>query len=121
MMRYGEEKAWSSPYPLQSFQVADAQCACSSGTPQVVLPVWADTFDYAYRVEYLGLGRWGSPTACPKWEASELGSALVDVLLGPEAENMKKKAMELKDICAAYGEGRDLAAKAVLGLMKEAT
>jgi UDP:flavonoid glycosyltransferase YjiC (YdhE family) len=82
--------------------------------PQVVLPVWADTYDYAWRVEYLGIGRYGSRKASPKYTADELGPVLLDVLLGRESQNMRSKAQELASACATLGEGRDTAAKGIL-------
>ena len=86
----------------------------SAGVPQIVLPVWADTYDYAHRVEWLGIGRYGNVEAAPTCKATELGPILVDVILGPNAESMKKKAQALAKACAANGEGREVAAKEVL-------
>lgn len=39
--------------------------AIGTGVPQVVLPMWVDLYDYAVRVEYLGVGVWGSRDAAP--------------------------------------------------------
>ena len=89
----------------------------SAGVPHVVLPVWADTYDYAPRVEFLGIGRWGSRKASPKCRADELGRVLNDVILGPEADNMKKTAQNLAEVCDARGEGRKIAATEILRLL----
>jgi len=82
--------------------------------------VWADTYDYGPRVEFLGIGRWGSRTASPKCKADELGPVLVDVVLGPEAGDMKRRARELAQVCVAKGKGRDVAAREVLARLKTA-
>ncbi len=71
----------------------------------------------AFRVEWLGIGLWGSREARPKCKASELGPVLIDVVLGPRAGEMRSKARELASVCEAYGEGRDIAAKQVLGFL----
>jgi UDP:flavonoid glycosyltransferase YjiC (YdhE family) len=87
--------------------------------PQVVLPQWADCYDFANRAEYLGIGRWGNKSEKPRWKADELCSILVDVLLGPDAEAMKSKSRHLSKICSADGEGRVIAARTILAAIQE--
>lgn len=68
----------------------------STGVPQVVLPLWADLYDYAVRVEMLGIGVWGSKRSTPNWTAEELGGAFFKALGdSDEAVSMRKKAGEL--------------------------
>ncbi|KAI9641699.1 hypothetical protein NHQ30_009555 [Ciborinia camelliae] len=70
--------------------------AIATGIPQVVLPMWIDLYDFAVRVEYLGVGLWGSRKAAPNWTARELSSALLQVVGdGEEAVSMRKKALEI--------------------------
>jgi UDP:flavonoid glycosyltransferase YjiC (YdhE family) len=69
----------------------------SAGVPQIVLPVWVDTYDFALRVEHLGIGAWGSRTAAPRVEGSELGSALVHVVDSVESNEMMVKAKVLSE------------------------
>lgn len=88
----------------------------SFGIPQVVLPVWTDCFDYANRVEMLGIGRWGSKDAKPRWEAKELALALVDVALDRNNE-LSAKAKSLAEICGGNSGGRDEAARIILETM----
>lgn len=80
----------------------------------MTLPSWADTFDFANRGEMLGVGRWGSRKAAPMYTAKELGPVLTEVVLGPGAENMRVRAKSLAKACAAKGDGRDNAAKAII-------
>ena len=89
----------------------------SAGVPQVVLPTWADTYDYAYRVERLGIGRYDSRKASPKYKAVELGPVLVDVILGPKAEDMREKARDVAKGCAARGEGREVTTKEIMAVL----
>ncbi|KAB8296392.1 hypothetical protein EYC80_009142 [Monilinia laxa] len=70
--------------------------AIGTGIPQVVLPVWVDLYDFAIRVEYLGVGVWGSRNAAPNWTAAELSTALLKVVGdSDEAISMRKRALEI--------------------------
>lgn len=88
----------------------EALCA---GVPQLVLPGWADCYDFANRAELLGIGRWGNKTAKPRWEEKELCEALEEVILGPQAEEIQLRA---KELARKYPEssGRRMAAKVLL-------
>ncbi|KAL0938507.1 2-hydroxyacylsphingosine 1-beta-galactosyltransferase [Colletotrichum truncatum] len=92
--------------------------AVSAGVPQVVLPVWFDTYDFAQRVEYLGIGKLGSAKHAPKCAAKELGPILKQVVLGASAERFRKKAADLAQTCKAEGGGRAIAARAILKELK---
>ncbi|KAF3006326.1 hypothetical protein E8E14_002405 [Neopestalotiopsis sp. 37M] len=88
----------------------EALCA---GVPQVLLPPWADCYDFANRAELLGIGVWANKNSTPRWRRQELASALIRVVLGPDSESFKFKAAGL---AAKYLEnaGRDRAAKEIL-------
>lgn len=88
----------------------------SNGIPQITLPIWIDTYDFANRSEILGIGRWGSRTAKPHFTASELGGCLVDVVLQRNAQ-MAAKARELADVCGGVAGGRVKAAKELAKLV----
>ncbi|EJT74266.1 hypothetical protein GGTG_08109 [Gaeumannomyces tritici R3-111a-1] len=88
--------------------------AVSAGVPHVVLGVWMDTYDFANRAEYLGIGIWGNKRSKPGCRPEELGPALVDVLMGPRSAQMKLKAAELARLCASNGGGREMAARTIL-------
>ncbi|KAK4450019.1 family 1 glycosyltransferase [Podospora aff. communis PSN243] len=91
--------------------------AVVNGVPQVVLPPWLDCYDFASRVELLGLGRWGSRQARPRWKADELREALVDVVVG-RREKFASRCKELAEICRNEMGGRTAAAREVLDLVK---
>lgn len=57
--------------------------------------MWADTYDFAQRVEYLGIGKWGSPTTAPRYRAEELSDALTQVITGRSARKFQLRSKEL--------------------------
>lgn len=59
------------------------------------MPVWIDTYDFAIRVEYLGIGVWGNRLAAPSSEGLELGKALVQVVDGDDSAAMLAKAKQI--------------------------
>ncbi|KAK5999175.1 Glycosyltransferase buaB [Cladobotryum mycophilum] len=91
--------------------------AIASGIPQVNLPLWADTYDFARRSEMLGVGIWGSKTSAPGYDAKELGQALIDVVEGETAALLTAKARQFMALISSKGEGRDIAATRILELL----
>ncbi|TEA15892.1 Glycosyltransferase sdnJ [Colletotrichum sidae] len=89
----------------------EALCA---GVPQVILPVWADTFDFAHRAELLGIGRWGSRKHAPGYGAEELGAAMKEVVVGDGARKLRQRAKAVAKERESHGEGHDVAAKHIL-------
>ncbi|RSL61361.1 hypothetical protein CEP51_013641 [Fusarium floridanum] len=77
------------------------------GVPQVVLPLWFDTYNYAATAEYRGVGIWPTKDTAPAWKAEPLGKAFLHAL---SDETMKEKAEKLGEIARQYG-GRYLAAR----------
>ncbi|KAF7552237.1 hypothetical protein G7Z17_g4454 [Cylindrodendrum hubeiense] len=88
----------------------EALCA---GVPQVLLPAWADCYDFANRAELLEVGRWANKKAKPRWTKDELSTGLVEVVLGPSSEKIRARAKELSQ---KYPEdmGRKKAAEVLL-------
>lgn len=86
--------------------------------PHVVLPFWTDCYEYASRVEMLGIGIKGCQKYQPVFQASELSQRLLRVINGKDAEQMKSKALELAWVCKQHGSGP---AKAAEGILKLAT
>lgn len=91
----------------------------SAGIPQVVLPVWMDTFDFARRAELLGIGRWGNKVTHKGAWGGELGNVLIEVLLGGQSGKMKERAEELAKLCNENGGGRVIAARTILREIRE--
>ncbi|KAH8898630.1 UDP-Glycosyltransferase/glycogen phosphorylase [Thozetella sp. PMI_491] len=90
--------------------------ALCTGVPQALLPAWSDCYDFANRVELLGIGKWANQMAKPRWKQEELSSVLEEILFGPEAESILQRA---KDLAARHPEeaGREKAAAEVLGFL----
>jgi hypothetical protein len=78
------------------------------------LPTWYDTYDIGARIEHLGIGRIGSHKAAPRCAADELGPVLIDVVYGEAGDAMREKVKHLAAVCRAKGEGRTVAAQAIL-------
>ncbi|KAK4224320.1 hypothetical protein QBC38DRAFT_515248 [Podospora fimiseda] len=91
----------------------------SAGVPQVVLPVWMDTYDFARRAEYLGIGRWGNRQcgADSICKGEELGSVLIDVVVGGRWSVYADNAEKLAELCKKNGGGRAIAARHILAEM----
>lgn len=74
-----------------------------SGVPQVILGAWWDTYEYAARVEYLGIGVFANKTSAPRAQTAELQYAVSQVL---SDKAIRSKASELAAVCQKHGEGR---------------
>ncbi|KAI9744296.1 MAG: hypothetical protein M1818_002448 [Claussenomyces sp. TS43310] len=123
---------WMSVSPLAVLQTGRIVCsvhhggansfheALSAGVPHVVLPCWLDTLEFANRVEWLGIGVYGSRSATPSVEGHELSHALMKVLGGGiEAAQMKRKARELAHVSGKVG-GRKKASRKILEILEGA-
>lgn len=92
--------------------------ALSAGVPQVILPCWLDTLDFANKVEWLGIGVYGSKMTAPSVEAWELSRAFLKVVDdSEEASQMALKARELADISGKVG-GRKKACNKIVELLE---
>ncbi|KAF5982460.1 UDP-glycosyltransferase 84B2 [Fusarium bulbicola] len=87
-----------------------------SGIPQALLPAWTDCYDFANRVELLGIGRWANKRAKPRWQENELAEALLEILFGTESAGMRKRAEEVASRHPEW-EGRQMAAQEILNHM----
>jgi FAD/FMN-containing dehydrogenase len=54
--------------------------------------MWGDLYDYATRVEYLGIGVFGSPKSAPNWTTEEVGNAFLRVLDGGQESSSIKES-----------------------------
>ncbi|PIG88030.1 UDP-glucoronosyl and UDP-glucosyl transferase family protein [Aspergillus arachidicola] len=92
--------------------------AIRAGVPQVILPVWFDTYDFALRAEWLGIGIWASRKTAPGVNAPELGQALIRVLASARSESMRHRA---KSIATKLGpkDGRVIACEKIISLLTE--
>ena len=88
-----------------------------------MLPCWWDTYEFAIRVEYLGIGIYGSrkSKSAPKANGVEFGEALI--ALNDEGNGnsrlVRERARKLAEVCNAYG-GRVKAADKILEFVASA-
>jgi hypothetical protein len=76
-------------------------------------------YDYAVRVEYLGIGVWGNKLTAPNWTSEGLSSAFGRVLgSGDEAVTVRKQAKDLKKAVQVKGVGRINAAREMAKLAR---
>ncbi|PVH87699.1 glycosyltransferase family 1 protein [Cadophora sp. DSE1049] len=121
---------WLSVDPLAILQTGLIACsvhhggsnsfheALSGGVPQIVLPCWLDTLDFANKVEWLGIGVHGSRNTAPSVEAWELSQAFLKVLdNSEEPSRMALRARELADISGKVG-GRKRACEKIVELLE---
>ena len=116
---------WLKPAPLSVLNHPNVVCFVNHGgansflegvvaaTPQVVIPAWMDCFDFACRVELLGIGVWGNKKTTGYMLPWDLGAALTEVLIGPRSQAIRDKAQELGRLCNRV-PGRVVAAKTIL-------
>ncbi|KAK1775966.1 hypothetical protein QBC45DRAFT_453586 [Copromyces sp. CBS 386.78] len=114
---------WFQAEPTAILQSGDLVCAVHhggansfletvcAGIPQVILPPWMDCYDFARRVEILGIGRWGNRLSSDSSQSSnklcnakELADVLIDVIIG-------ERAKELAKVCGGPEVGREVAAR----------
>ncbi|PNP52388.1 hypothetical protein THARTR1_06992 [Trichoderma harzianum] len=117
---------WIQPEPVSILRTGNVICsvhqggansfneAIVTGVPQLVLPVWGVHYEYAQRVERLGVGRVGNRATQPRWSADELYRELLHVLVGNDAVLIKQQAVAMKKICKQHGNGADYAAITIL-------
>ena len=80
----------------------------------MVLPTWVDCYEFGSRAEMLNIGLWGNKEARPRWKAHELGPTFIETILGPRAESMRRRALELQELTKQDGGGRNVAARIIL-------
>ncbi|KAG9197459.1 hypothetical protein G6514_001556 [Epicoccum nigrum] len=88
--------------------------AVAAGVPHVVCPVWLDTYDFATRVEHLGIGLWANRGCAPDVDRVSLRRALEQVISGAAAEEMRRKARSLAKTAGGVDSGRRYAANRIL-------
>ncbi|OBT64999.1 hypothetical protein VE03_05701 [Pseudogymnoascus sp. 23342-1-I1] len=88
-----------------------------AGKPHIVLPMWVDLYDFATRVEYLGIGLWPNKKSAPYWNATELGAAMVEIVEdGEVSREMRRKTKELGELCRK-NQGRKVAAGKIIEMI----
>ncbi|KAI0418908.1 hypothetical protein F5X98DRAFT_362854 [Xylaria grammica] len=140
-------ESWLKPDPVAILRSGHIVCAVHhgggnsyfestwAGVPHVILAMWYDTFDYATRIEYLGIGVYGNRAAgrncvvnkenyqAPLMvDGQEFGDALLKVVGRTKGDSyadiMSKEAARLGEVCRKSG-GRSEAARIITELSFE--
>lgn len=124
-------KSWLAPDPSAILQSGHIVCsvnhsggnsyheATGTGTPQVVLPLWYDCYDFAARVEYLGIGIRANHRDAPNVDAEEFGLALGTVVdeKSEKGKAIRERAKALGEVCQKAG-GRATACQRIVQLAR---
>ena len=88
----------------------------SAGVPQVVLPLWWDTYEYATQAEWLGGGVWGNRKHAPNVNADEVFGAVLKVLDSENGRSIRNRASEVA-LLFKDRPGRDVAAEHIVRML----
>ncbi|MCJ1249913.1 hypothetical protein MMC30_007139 [Trapelia coarctata] len=92
--------------------------ALKAGIPHLVLPVWFDTYDFAAKSEFLGVGFYGNKSSAPHIAAEEFAEKLGAIIGEREpAVRMRRRARELGEVCMR-SEGRVVACERIMEAAK---
>lgn len=75
--------------------------------------MWVDTYDYAIRAEWLGVGIWGNRRAAPAWRGEEVSQAILEVTTHTSQYHQKARAL------ATQQAGRVVAAREIVRMVRE--
>lgn len=95
-----------------------ANILCRSGVSQVICAAWHDTYEYAARAEYFGIGVFANKKAAPFAETKELLAGLRKVVGSSEIQT---KALQVQGLCKSRGEGRVVAHDQIVDYLKNHT
>lgn len=90
----------------------------SAGVPQIVLPLWTDTYNYAQLAEQTVVGIWGCRETPPDWTSDCLRDDVVKVALGPDSMAFRAKAKEVSAAAREQGVGREIWARIIAKLAR---
>ncbi|RYC84558.1 hypothetical protein BFJ63_vAg12590 [Fusarium oxysporum f. sp. narcissi] len=90
--------------------------ALAAGVTQVILPLWADLYNYAALAETSGIGVWGCKDSTPNWMSECLSDAFMEGIDGCGESLLQRRAKWLGDRIKAGKKGRDVAADEIAKL-----
>ncbi|KAI3542384.1 hypothetical protein CABS01_15216 [Colletotrichum abscissum] len=89
--------------------------ALATGVPHLILATWLDLYNYAARVEQVGIGIWGNRKSAPGFSLDELSEALLRLVDGgPESVAKRDNARAIQQTLRR--PGRDIAAEEIARL-----
>ncbi|RHZ55047.1 glycosyltransferase family 1 protein [Aspergillus thermomutatus] len=87
--------------------------AIRAGVPQVILPVWFDTYEFAARVEWLKIGIWANRKTAPAINGKHLGRSLIRILASNDSPKIFANAKVLASLLGPR-EGRVVACEKII-------
>ncbi|CVK86063.1 uncharacterized protein FMAN_06526 [Fusarium mangiferae] len=90
--------------------------ALAAGVTEVILPLWADLYNYAALAETRGIGVWGCKDSTPNWTSECLLDAFMKGIDGCGESFLQRRAKYLGDRIKAGKKGRDVAADEIAKL-----
>jgi UDP:flavonoid glycosyltransferase YjiC (YdhE family) len=94
------------------------QTSHSAGVPQVVLPMWADLYNYAQLAEQIGVGLWGCRETSPEWTPECLKDDILHVVASNASDSLQVKAKQISVEARKDGLGRDISAGIIAQLAR---
>ncbi|RAO66850.1 uncharacterized protein BHQ10_002862 [Talaromyces amestolkiae] len=92
--------------------------ALSAGVPQIVIPMWTDLYNYAQRVESIGVGIYATRGTAPEWTVKGISDAFLQVIDGgPKSSGIRARAKYLGDV-ARKNPGKYAAANLIASLAR---
>ncbi|CAH0025263.1 unnamed protein product [Clonostachys rhizophaga] len=89
----------------------------ADGVPHVVLPLWADLYNFAAIAENVGIGIWACKDTSPNWTAEGISGAILKAAAGEGSDvALRQKSKSLGDKLRAGEQGRDIAAREIAKL-----
>lgn len=86
-----------------------------TGVPHLILATWLDLYNYAARVEQVGIGIWGNRKSAPGFSLNELSDAFLRLVDGgPESVAIRDNARAIQQTLRR--PGRDIAADEIARL-----
>ncbi|RJE21120.1 UDP-glucoronosyl and UDP-glucosyl transferase [Aspergillus sclerotialis] len=105
-------REYSTPSPSSIF----TDGCTSAGVPQVVLPLWWDTYEYTTQAEWLGVGVGGNRKHAPNVNADEVSGAVLKILDSESGRSIRNRASE---VASWFKDrpGRDVAAEHIVRML----
>ncbi|KAM0718518.1 hypothetical protein Q7P37_005588 [Cladosporium fusiforme] len=91
----------------------------AAGVPQIVLPMWADLYNYAQLAESGGIGVWGCRESSPEWTSQCLRDSIVKVASSADSVGFQDRARAISAEAKAQGTGRDIAAAIIADYVRK--
>lgn len=99
-------------------EISANTCPSSAGVPQVVLPLWADLYNYAQLAEQTGVGFWACRETSPEWTPECLRDGILRVAASDVSDRLRAKAREVGAEAGKNGPGRDISASIIAQLAR---